>query len=96
MMDKLSRSSALASELRRFAGWYLLTHCPSCGSSSEIAVDVLAKRHGENVEMYTITRKLGCTECKLEPDEVHLVEFRSGPRHDRILQHIQLWGDGSH
>jgi len=34
MTDRLSRASVLASELCRFAGWYLLTHCPSCGSTS--------------------------------------------------------------
>jgi hypothetical protein len=89
MTESLSRASVLASELHRFAGWYLLAHCPQCGSSSEIAIEVLIKRYGGALAMYTAMQKLECLDCKLSPDEVHL--WRE--ERDRSPHHVQLRGE---
>jgi hypothetical protein len=89
MTDELSRASVLASGLGRFSGWYLLTHCPSCGSSSEIALDVLIKRYGGDAAMYTAVKRLECADCKIEPDEVHL--WRK--ERDQSPHHVQLRGE---
>lgn len=88
MTEGFSRASVLASELCRLAGWYLLTHCPRCGSSSEIAIDVLIKRYGGELAMYTALPKLECLDCKIAPDEVHL--WRK--ERDQSPHHVQLRG----
>ena len=88
MIESFSRASVLASELCRFAGWYFLTHCPRCGSSSEIIIDVLIKRYGGDLAMYTALQKLECLDCKLAPDEVHL--WRK--QRDQSPHHVQLRG----
>lgn len=89
MTESLSRVGVLASELREFAGCYLLTHCPQCGSTSEIAIEVLIKRHGGELAMYTALQKLECLDCKISPDEVHL--WRT--ERDRSPHHVQLRGE---
>jgi hypothetical protein len=91
MTDEISRADVLASELRRFSGWYLLTHCPQCGSSSEIAIDVLIKRYGGELAMYTAVQKLECLDCKIAPDEVHL--WRKERERDGSPHHVQLRGE---
>ena len=75
--DKLTRASVLASELHEFLGWHILYHCPGCGSSSDKTVNCLAKRYGVDVEVYTVTRKLRCAKCDVEPDEVPFVPLRA-------------------
>jgi len=88
MTERLSKASVLASELRRFAGWFLLTHCPQCGSSSEIAMQVLIKRYSERLAIYSAVEKLACLDCKVAPDEVHLWRKETG----RPADHVQLRG----
>jgi hypothetical protein len=89
MTESLTRASALASELWQFGGWYLLTHCPQCGSSSDVAIDVLIKRYGREMAMYAALQKLECLDCKLAPDEVHLW----CKERDRSPHHVQLRGE---
>jgi hypothetical protein len=51
-MPKLSstRSTPLASEIRHFAGWHLLVHCPRCYILLQLVVDELMRRiGGENL-----------------------------------------------
>jgi len=86
---EMSRADALASGLRRFSGWSLLTHCPKCGSTAEFAMDVLIARDGGNAEVYTIVSKLRCVDCNVEPDEVHLWRKSRGRR----TNHVQLRGE---
>jgi len=85
MIESLARTSVLASELCRFAGWYFLTHCPRCGSSSEIMIDVLIRRYGGELAMSTVLQKLECLDCKLAPDEVHLWRKERDQSPDHVL-----------
>lgn len=92
MGEKLTRANVLAAELSQFLGWHILFHCPRCGASSDVTVDSLAEQYGQDVEVYTVTRKLKCDACDVEPDSVHLFHF--GPTYPRTPHHVQLWGDG--
>ena len=84
MIEGLSRASVLASELREFVGSHLLTHCPQCGITSEIAMEVLIKRYGGELAMYTVLQKLQCLDCKIVPDEVHLWRREHDPHHVQL------------
>ena len=58
MTDSLSLASVLASEAARVRRSHLLTHCPQCGVTSEIAIEVLIKRYGGELAVYTALQNL--------------------------------------
>jgi phage FluMu protein Com len=64
-MPELSptRATALASEIRHFAGWLLLVHCPRCRELREVPVHDLIQRVGAATLLGEVVPHLRCQEC---------------------------------
>jgi hypothetical protein len=56
-----TRATALASELRQFAGWLLTVNCPGCRVLRTVTVETLMTSHGGAISLGNVVRRLRTT-----------------------------------
>lgn len=93
-MPELSptRSTALQSELRHFAGWLLLANCPRCCVLRQLAVDELVQRVGAEKLMVDVVHRLRCQDCGTAPTWAKLADGIEGTA--RAVRSVMLVGSG--
>jgi hypothetical protein len=73
-----TRSTALASEIRHFAGWHLLVNCPRCRELRPLDVNTLIPRVGAEKLLGDVVRRLRCQTCGTAPSWVKLAHSTEG------------------
>jgi hypothetical protein len=79
-MPELSptRATALQSEIRHFAGWMLLVHCPRCRMLRQLDVNDLIPRVGAAKLLGDVVGRLRCQTCGMASGWVKLADGIEG------------------
>jgi hypothetical protein len=79
-MPELSptRSTALQSEIRHFAGWQLAMHCSRCRDGRDLQVNALIQRIGGGKLLGDVVGRLRCQDCGTAPTWIKLADGIEG------------------